>query len=424
MNTDTGEVLRVACSACSTAASLAVSAALASSLARSAASVLACACIWRPAPGACVSATLADGLLLRQLRLLQGFRRSALCRPRLLELTSGGFQELLRPGMIAFCRPQQLGGRRPPPRPFLWPPAWLLLPSLPAASASAVLASAIDFKSCRCLADPGAASASDAGRPTRAAGRWSLPDGRLTDGDRDASLRAGFGLEKGRMRNVGGGDVVAHHDHAHADIRQAEQALGEGDRHAHAAVRCRVARQHARMKGDPGPRDALHEGHVAVFIDIGLVDRLLLHDAVDAGGRLVAGRAGRDRRLQDLALGIVDGDPLVAERDDRQNWRTRAPGLGKLIAVCVAAVPGAHRTRCSPSPSAGREQPSRTTATDGPSARIAFMSETSKLQTHNRRALCPTEAQARGSRRLITEGYRALATRKPVFSTRMPPAVA
>ena len=46
-----------------------------------------------------------------------------------------------------------------------------------------------------------------------------------------------------------------------------------------------LARQHPRMQGDARPRDALHEGHVAVLVDIGGVNRLLLHHAVVMLGR-------------------------------------------------------------------------------------------------------------------------------------------
>ena len=73
------------------------------------------------------------------------------------------------------------------------------------------------------------------------------------------------------MRNLAGRDVVAHDDHAQADVGQTEQPLGEGDGQAHAAVRGRMARQHAGMHRYARPGDALHERHVAVFIEVGLV---------------------------------------------------------------------------------------------------------------------------------------------------------
>jgi len=42
----------------------------------------------------------------------------------------------------------------------------------------------------------------------------------------------------------------------------------------------------------------------------------LLDDAEDSGGRLAPLRAARHRRPQDPPLGVIDGDPLVAERND------------------------------------------------------------------------------------------------------------
>ena len=232
-------------------------------------------------------------------------------------------------------------------------------------------------------------------------------------------------LEKGGVGDIAGDDVIAHDDHAQADIRQVEQALGKGERQAHATVRGGVARQHTGVQGDARPRDALHEGHVAVFIDIGLVDRLLLHDAVDAGGGLVAGRSGRDRRLQDLALGIVDRDPLVAQRDDGKDRRACATGLGEFIALSIAAAPARSPDRCCPSPPGRARAAIARRAMRRSRAGLDFMSETSEMKTYSRRHVLPLAGRARSAwPMLVTGGYSALATRKPAFSTRMPPAVA
>src|SRR6185503_20741481 len=70
---------------------------------------------------------------------------------------------------------------------------------LVAASASAVLAAAIDFKICKCFAEPGDAevSVSDDVTPTLNLGAWPLPDERSARGAaRAASLRAGSGLKR------------------------------------------------------------------------------------------------------------------------------------------------------------------------------------------------------------------------------------
>jgi hypothetical protein len=49
------------------------------------------------------------------------------------------------------------------------------------------------------------------------------------------------------MRELSGGNVVAHDDDAQANVRQAKQVLGKGVGRAHAAVRGRLARQRPGM---------------------------------------------------------------------------------------------------------------------------------------------------------------------------------
>ena len=48
---------------------------------------------------------------------------------------------------------------------------------------------------------------------------------------------------------------------------------------------------------------------------------LLLHHAVDPSRGLQACCSGRNRRLQHLALRVVDGDALLSEGDDGEQWR-------------------------------------------------------------------------------------------------------
>ena len=187
---------------------------------------------------------------------------------------------------------------------------------------------------CRHL--PAARRAASIGDPWR---RSALAADASATSDRDRTR-----LEERRMGDVDRAHVVAHHDHAHAHLGQVEELLGEPVRQADAAVRCRLARQHAGVQRDAGPGDALHEGHRGIVVEIGVVLPVLLDDAVDAGRRLVAGLAGRDRRPQDLALGVVDGDPLVVERDDgQQRHAGRAGGLSEVVPVCLPAAPGARR---------------------------------------------------------------------------------
>ena len=92
------------------------------------------------------------------------------------------------------------------------------------------------------------------------------------------------------MIEFGKRDVIAHDHHPHADVGQIEQPLGEVHGQAHAAVRGRMAGQHAGVHSNSGPGNALHERHVAVFVQVGIVVRLLLHDAEYAGWRFIAGR--------------------------------------------------------------------------------------------------------------------------------------
>ena len=63
--------------------------------------------------------------------------------------------------------------------------------------------------------------------------------------------------------------------------------------------------------------------------------RILLEDAEDAGGRLASLLAARHRRLQDPAIGVVDGNPLAAQRNDRHDrlaGATRFNGGGRAFA--------------------------------------------------------------------------------------------
>ena len=133
-------------------------------------------------------------------------------------------------------------------------------------------------------------------------------------------------LEERGMGELDGGHVVAHDDHAHAGLGQVEQLLGEPVGHADATMRGGASRQHAGVQGDARPRDALHERHLGIVVEVGVVLAVLLQDREDAGRGLVAGLAGGDRRAQDLAVGVVDRHMLAAERHDRQDRRAGHAG--------------------------------------------------------------------------------------------------
>ena len=113
--------------------------------------------------------------------------------------------------------------------------------------------------------------------------------------------------------------VVRRDDHPHADLRPAEQVLGKVIGHADAAVRGRIAGQRAAVERDARPGDALHVRHPGIVIKIGVVVLVLLDDAEDAGRRLASFLAGRHRRAQDPAVGVVDRHVLALDRHDRHD---------------------------------------------------------------------------------------------------------
>ena len=164
-------------------------------------------------------------------------------------------------------------------------------------------------------------------------------------------------LEQGRMHDVGGRHVGGHDDHAHPHRRHLEQALGEPERHADAAVRGGVPRQGASVQRDPRPGDALHERHRGIVVEVGVVLRLFLDDAVNSRRRLVSGLPGGDRRAQDAALGVVDRHPLLPDGDDRHQRHARGPGQHAVIPLgfSVPIAPGRRRRRIGRS----RDQQSR-----------------------------------------------------------------
>src|SRR5215467_5207739 len=95
------------------------------------------------------------------------------------------------------------------------------------------------------------------------------------------------------------------------------------------------------MKRNARPGYALHERHVAVFIDVGLMHLLFLYDAENARWGLQAGLSRGDGRLQHAAaVAIKDRYTLVDEGDDGKHRRARPIGL-PLSPSCLAAALGA-----------------------------------------------------------------------------------
>ena len=168
--------------------------------------------------------------------------------------------------------------------------------------------------------------------------------------------------EQRGMREIDRSGVVRRDDHPHADIGLVEQALGEVEGHAHAAVRGGIAGQRSAMQRDAVPGDALHVRHPGIVIHGRVVVLVLLDDGEDAGRRLASGGAGRDRRTQDPALGIVEGDLLALDRHDRHDRlagfarRHRLGGLARLLRRQGASC-SARSARPQPRTSQFREAP-------------------------------------------------------------------
>src|SRR5688572_5407722 len=101
-----------------------------------------------------------------------------------------------------------------------------------------------------------------------------------------------------------------------------------------------ASRQHAAMQRDARPGDALHVRHEGVVVEVRVMLLDLLDDAEDTGGRLASLGAARYRRAQDPALGVVDGDPLAAERNDGHDRLAGAARLDGLDRAFARAASG------------------------------------------------------------------------------------
>jgi hypothetical protein len=136
-------------------------------------------------------------------------------------------------------------------------------------------------------------------------------------------MGAGVRLRR-KQRRVGDFDrdhVARRDDHAHADPRLLEQALGEAVGHADATMRRRMSREGAAVQSDARPGDALHAGHGGIVVEVRVMLRLLLEDAEDAGGCLASLLAARHWRAENPAVGVEDRDLLALQRHDRHDRR-------------------------------------------------------------------------------------------------------
>ena len=128
-----------------------------------------------------------------------------------------------------------------------------------------------------------------------------------------------FRLQQRRIGKRDGLRIRRRYDHPHPHRRLVEHLFGEIERHAHATVRGGVAGQRPAMQRNAVPGDAQHVRHPGVVIHGRVVILVFLDDGEHAGRRLASGGAGRDRRAQDPAVGVVEGHVLTLDRHDRHD---------------------------------------------------------------------------------------------------------
>ena len=132
------------------------------------------------------------------------------------------------------------------------------------------------------------------------------------------------------------------HDNPQAQPGRVEQACCEVEGHPNAAVGRRISWQGAAVERDARPGNALHVGHVGIVIQVRVVLFFFLDDAEDPGGRLASLLAARHRRPENPAVGVIDGDPLVVERNDRHDRLAGGARLDGFDRAFAPTVCGAH----------------------------------------------------------------------------------
>src|SRR5215469_3231868 len=138
--------------------------------------------------------------------------------------------------------------------------------------------------------------------------------------------------------------VAWRHNYPHTQPGRAEQARSEVVGHPDAAMRRRMSRQRATVECNTRPSDALHVWHVGIVIQVRVVLGFFLDDGEDTRWRLASLPAARYRRPQNPAFGVIDSDPLVAQRNDghdRLNRLTPDAGLDERHRAFVPTVCGA-----------------------------------------------------------------------------------
>ena len=145
----------------------------------------------------------------------------------------------------------------------------------------------------------------------------------------DEGLRDDFLRHQQRMRESGRRDRTRRDDDARAHPGPVPHLHGKRHRHADAAVRRRIARQYAGVQRNARPGDALHVRHRCAAVDVGAVHLVLLDDAEHAHRGRMTLHARRHRALGEQAVGVVDADLLLLDRDRDDQWPLRL-GVGFL----------------------------------------------------------------------------------------------
>ncbi len=139
--------------------------------------------------------------------------------------------------------------------------------------------------------------------------------------------------------------VVRRDDDSLADPGHPPELGGECGGEPDAAMRGRMAWHHAKMHGDAGPGDPLHERHRRAGIDIGAMETLAADDAENALGRRMSWNPCRDRRTDDKAVVIIDRHALVGDRGDEEQRPLELWRIGLGFARRRAGLVGLRRRR-------------------------------------------------------------------------------
>src|SRR5262245_8220626 len=125
------------------------------------------------------------------------------------------------------------------------------------------------------------------------------------------------------MSDLEGGHLIMRDDDPRAHPGGSPQIMRETFGDADAAVRCRIARQHALMDRYARPSNPLHERHRRIAVEIGAVELLLADDAEDAGRCGMAGNSSGYPRMGDGNATGVKRHALIADRDSDQQRALR-----------------------------------------------------------------------------------------------------